>query len=442
MAVRYALPKPTEPLLDQFGKLSAPWYNYLRTRYGDDAAEEIIASLEAQIADLLARVEALEEGESARIVGPQSVSVVGSLQNGLVQLTLVGDEDRPLPVSFYATDENQEKGWQLLQPDWVPNPYADYLVDENGNYLIDENGNFLTGQDGFPIPLEYGGTGGDYSTVSANLVFASPDGSPGAPVFRSLVVDDIPGVFDPAGAAAAALAAANSYTDDVVPSSVLYCDAINGRVGVGTTSPLFQFHVEGASAGLYLNRTGGPESFIALAIGGTSQGQIRADAGGYLKVANPLGSVELIRLGTDLGVIGGRLFGTALHNNAGGITGTTNQYVGSGTYTPTLTNTANIDASTPQVFQYSRTGNVVTVSGSVNIDPTAATTLTTLGISLPIASDLNSYVQCCGTAVSRLAGAYGDIQGDTTNDRATLNFINGASTGNLAWFLTFTYLIR
>jgi hypothetical protein len=178
MAVRYALPKPTEPLLDQFGKLSAPWYNYLRTRYGDDAAEEIISSLEAQIADLLARVEALEEGESARIVGPQSVSVVGSLQNGLVQLTLVNDEAKPLPVSFYATNESQEKGWRLLQPNWVPNPYADYLVDENGDYLIDENGNFLTSDDGFPINPDYlpdhnnlnglnGGTAGEYYHLTA-----------------------------------------------------------------------------------------------------------------------------------------------------------------------------------------------------------------------------------------------------------------------------------
>jgi hypothetical protein len=143
MAVRYALPKPTEPLLDQFGKLSAPWYNYLRTRYGDDAAEEIIASIEAQISDLLARVEALEEGESARIVGPQSVSVVGSLENGLVQLTLVGDEDNPYAATFYGTSLEGEKGWQILLPDMIPSPHAEYLVDEDGNYLRDENGNLL-----------------------------------------------------------------------------------------------------------------------------------------------------------------------------------------------------------------------------------------------------------------------------------------------------------
>lgn len=355
---------------------------------------EQIAQIIEQLADLLSRTYSL--------TGEDSVQVIGLLKDGAT-VSLVNDEASPLPAHFYATGDDRAKGWNPLYPHWVPNPYADYIVDENGNYIVDEDGNFIASNDP---------------------------------------------TFDLSGSAAAALSAANTYTEDGLSlkqnyyPTIFFIDEVNGRIGVGTMTPLFQFHVEGSTAGLYLNRTGGAESFIALAMGGTTQGQLRADVAGYLKVTNALGSTELIRLGADLGVIGGRLFGTALHNNAGGITGTTNQYVGSGTYTPTLTNSANIDASTPQVFQYTRTGNVVTVSGSVNIDPTAATTLTTLGISLPIASDLTSYVQCCGTAVSRLAGAYGDIQGDTTNDRATLNFTNGASTGNNAWFLTFTYLVR
>ena len=247
---------------------------------------------------------------------------------------------------------------------------------------------------------------------------------------------------DDAGAADAALLAATTYTDDVVPPHVLFCDVINGRVGVGTQTPTFQFHVEGATAGLYLNRMGGAESFIALAIGGTTQGQLRADASGYLKVTNALGSTELIRLGPDLGVIGGRLFGTALHNNAGGITGTTNQYVGSGTYTPTLTNGTNVAASTSFTWQYIRVGNVMHASGTINIDPTAASVATQIGISLPLASDLNSYVQCTGVAVSQAGAVFGVISGDTTNDRATLDFTNGVSTANASWFITLTCLIR
>jgi hypothetical protein len=58
----------------------------------------------------------------------------------------------------------------------------------------------------------------------------------------------------------------------------------------------------------------------------------------------------------------------------------------SGTYTPTLSNTTNIAASAAFVCQYQRVGNVVTVSGRVNITPTAASVASELGISLPIAS--------------------------------------------------------
>ena len=190
MATSYTIPKPNESLLDQFGKLSTPWYNYLRTRFGDDAAEGVAQ----QIADLMARVEALEEdqGTDARIIGPASVTVIGNLADGLVQLLLDGDEVSPLPVSLYSTGDDGQKGWNPLYPNWVPNPYADYLTDPDGNYLTDPDGNFLMSQDGFPIPLEYGGTGADNSSVAANLVWASPDGMAGAPVFRALVGDDVP----------------------------------------------------------------------------------------------------------------------------------------------------------------------------------------------------------------------------------------------------------
>lgn len=249
---------------------------------------------------------------------------------------------------------------------------------------------------------------------------------------------------DPAGSAAAALSAANEFTIDEVATrqeafpDTFYIDPVNKRIGVGTQSPIFQFHVEGSTAGLYLNRLGGSESFISLAMDGVNQGQIRAAAGGYLKVTNALGNVEHIRLAKDLGVRGGRLYGTALHNNPDGIAGTAEQYVGSGTYTPTITGVANVDASTAFTCQFLRVGNVVTVSGAVNVDTNAASVLTTVGISLPIASDLSSYLQCCGVASG---SGVGYIQGDVTNDRANLSF-TVATTDNRAWFFNFTYLVR
>lgn len=253
MATRYAIPKPNESLLDEFGKLSTRWYNYLRTRFGDDAAEGVAQ----QIADLTARVAALEEdqGTDARIIGPASVAVIGNLADGLVQLLLDGDEVSPLPVSLYSTGDDGRKGWNPLYPNWVPNPYADYLTDPDGNYLTDPDGNFLMSQDGFPIPLEYGGTGADNSTVAANLVWASPDGMAGAPVFRALVGDDLP-----------------------VPLPDLVAGGTTGQFwrGDGTWTNIFEgiFTVEGGINSIFLARTDGGVDFLFAANDVASTGYI------------------------------------------------------------------------------------------------------------------------------------------------------------------------
>lgn len=113
-----------------------------------------------------------------------------------------------------------------------------------------------------------------------------------------------------------------------------------------------------------------------------------------------------------------------------------------GTYTPTLTNTANLDASTAYACQYLRVGNTVTVSGKVDVDPTTTTTLTTLGISLPIASNFATAQQLGGTAAttSDITEAAAGIFADTTNDRATMQWRTTDVT-NHDMFFSFTYLI-
>lgn len=114
-----------------------------------------------------------------------------------------------------------------------------------------------------------------------------------------------------------------------------------------------------------------------------------------------------------------------------------------GTYTPTLTAVANVDTATPSVCQWLRRGNVITVSGRVDIDCTAAAnTLTQVGMSLPVASDL--------TVSGQLAGGGGIGQatyqnflclGDTANNRATLQFLSNGTTSAAAFF-SFTYLVQ
>lgn len=171
-----------QPLPAEFFRFFRSLLRYIQQTNSNDAI----------IAEILARLDELEAAGNATIQGLQSVVVQGTLAGGLVNLLLQGDQQSPGPVRLYSTNESGAKGWNPIFPEWVPNPYADYLVDEDGNYLTDENGNFLVSQDGFPIPLEYGGTGGDYSDVPQNTVWAAPEAGTGAPSFRLIGADDVP----------------------------------------------------------------------------------------------------------------------------------------------------------------------------------------------------------------------------------------------------------
>lgn len=143
---------------------------------------------------------------------------------------------------------------------------------------------------------------------------------------------------------------------------------------------------------------------------------------------------EKLRINND-----GRIYGTALHNNAGAVTGATNQYIASGTYTPTLTNVTNVAASTARQCSWMRIGNVVTVSGQVDIDLTSTGASSELGMSLPIASALTTAYQCGGTAHAVGVHACWSIQADAANDRARFQSYGPTDSSNLTYTFSFTY---
>ena len=112
----------------------------------------------------------------------------------------------------------------------------------------------------------------------------------------------------------------------------------------------------------------------------------------------------------------------------------------SGTYTPTLTNVTNLTASTAYQCQYSQVGTVVTVSGKVDVDPTAAVA-TELGISLPIASNLATAQNCGGVAfAAAVAGQGAAILADAANDRASMQWV-AADLANRSMHFTFQYVV-
>lgn len=114
----------------------------------------------------------------------------------------------------------------------------------------------------------------------------------------------------------------------------------------------------------------------------------------------------------------------------------------SGTYTPSLTDTTNVASSTSYVAQYMRVGSVVTVSGLVDINPTAASTNTVLDLSLPIASNFANSQECAGTAAAQGVFGYSvSVLANTTGNTARMQFISDAGAAEEAFYYTYTYRI-
>jgi hypothetical protein len=114
--------------------------------------------------------------------------------------------------------------------------------------------------------------------------------------------------------------------------------------------------------------------------------------------------------------------------------------VASGTYTPTLTLVTNLDAALVSAdFTYIRVGNIVHVEGGITADATAAGN-TVVGISLPIASNFAGNFDATGIGSNQLSNVTGNIQADTTNDRAQLTY-QAIATTSQAFRVSFNYQI-
>ena len=125
------------------------------------------------------------------------------------------------------------------------------------------------------------------------------------------------------------------------------------------------------------------------------------------------------------------------------VTGTpaaTDGNVFSGTYTPTLTNTTGISSSAASACQYMRVGNVVTVSGQVQMYPNGSDF--DMRMTLPIASAFTASRQASGHFSAN--GAYvlsgGTIAADVAGDRF-LFLGNDTLNANLLFIFTATYQV-
>lgn len=109
----------------------------------------------------------------------------------------------------------------------------------------------------------------------------------------------------------------------------------------------------------------------------------------------------------------------------------------SGVYTPVLTLVTNLDAATARLCTYARVGKTVIVSGQVDVAPTGAG-VCELGISLPVQSNIGSAYQLGGVAGNTVIAIVAGIDGDATNDRASMRWLAAASTTRTFQFI-FSY---
>jgi hypothetical protein len=139
----------------------------------------------------------------------------------------------------------------------------------------------------------------------------------------------------------------------------------------------------------------------------------------------------------------GRIYATGIHNNSGAVTGTTNQYFASGTYTPSLSNMSgfSVNPTTSTGFNWIRVGNVVSVSGQLSGHTTNAN-LSLVSMSLPIASNFANSYELTGNATTFNTNMInGAVYADAGNDVARLDIRSSSSGWGDPLCVSFQYTI-
>lgn len=107
-------PRVDQPVVDQKGRVTRAWQDYF-LRMSSRSSQEDLAAI---VAEIQRRVAELESGQSLnfRIFGEQSIIVNGVVQpNGVVVITLEGDQDAPGNTRYYGTGPTGAKGWFTVE---------------------------------------------------------------------------------------------------------------------------------------------------------------------------------------------------------------------------------------------------------------------------------------------------------------------------------------
>lgn len=167
--------------------------------------------------------------------------------------------------------------------------------------------------------------------------------------------------------------------------------------------------------------------------------QMVLNSSGYVGIGTVSPNQKLHVVGNIQMVDGAQGLKKVMQSNANGM-GAWGLVIDTGTYTPTLTGVANVNASTAYPLNWYRVGNTVTVAGRVNIEAATALLLTTLRVSLPIASNFTDANQAGGSGSCDATQATFAVKSDATNDNLLISF-NVGNIDNAAFYFTATYKI-
>lgn len=165
-------------------------------------------------------------------------------------------------------------------------------------------------------------------------------------------------------------------------------------------------------------------------------GYLRAHAGFIAELRDKTNGTDTltIRSGTFSGTMAGAATWSGLQTFAGGIAN-----VEPSTYTPTLTSVSNVSGTVANTCLVLRVGACTLVFGSALVTASGAGSCA-VGVSLPVSSDIGSGLDVAGVSNSAVIGDAGfGVSGDTTNDRAQVNFY---ATSSGARSVTFAFFAR
>ena len=404
-------------------------------------------------------------GTVTNLTGTASININGTVgattpSTGVFTKVTVDDADFNLDIATADTPRITFSSNSYIQHTRLSNS-TEFWNNGIVPFLVMDIGVFVQN-----VPLTVSGA------VTATGVFTGPNGSASAPTYSfSSSGNSDNGMYLSAAdtvaiASAGALASSLKHTPN---NTTLFkiVDATTGttsktEVELTAGSALANFLLRNSShtsypGSLFITCSGdyvgiGPKNNASFSIGETQVYALNgteglpgyafqdSTAGIYLHDLN--GAISFSLSGArKFSIRGDRVtFASAFHVSSATATGTT-PALQSGVYTPTITNAINVTSSTAKACQWMRVGNVVTVSGVCEIDPTSGGgTLSVIDLTLPIATSITLDTQLGGAGVRFGMNETEPILIYNVSQKARFSF-RANDTDLLAASFSFTYLI-